>query len=135
MVSLGQCLEEGLVETIKTDNGTDLQQSTENNHIENLSIPHLCRLVHGIDAVDGYILPCRRIDYSEAIIDKYPTAFQLWLKLLERWLVEHNGDVVFAEDRRRYPLVADDDCDIGCPAALLRSVGWHPSHFLSLHET
>ena len=135
VVTLGESLPEGFLHTAGTYYGTDVKESSQDDHVEYLTVLHLGSLVHGVDLVDLDVGARGRVDDAVAVVDEYAAGLELGLELLERGLVEHDGDVVLAEDGRGDALVADDDGDVGRAAALLRAVGWHPGHFLVLHQS
>ena len=131
----GQGLVESFLHASVADDRAYFQQSAEYDHVEHLSVFHLRRLVHGVDAIDVDVASGGRIEDAVAVVDEYSAWLHLWLKLLERWLVEHHGDVVSTEYGRGDLFVAHDDGDVSRSATLFRSVGRHPCHFLSLHES
>ena len=99
-MTLRQRLVESLVQSVGAYYRTNLEQSAKYNHVEHLGVLHLGSLVHGINAIDGNVLALWRIDDSIAVINKDSSSLHLGLKLIERRLVEHDGHIVMAEDRR-----------------------------------
>ena len=91
--------------------------------------------IYRIDAIDGDILALWRIHHAITIVNQDAAGLDLWLKLIERWLVEHDGYIIMAQDRRRDAAVAHNDRHVGCTATLLWSVSRHPGHLLVFHQS
>ena len=98
VMALGKGLFQGLLHTVSADYGSHLQQSAEDNHVEDLAVLHLSSLVHCVNTVDGDVLARRRIDDTKAVVNEHATGLDFGFKLLERGLVEHYGNVVLRED-------------------------------------
>lgn len=134
VVTLGQGLVKRFLQTVVGDNGTDAEQTAQDNHVEDLRVFHLCRLVHRIDSIDIDVGALGRIDDAVVVVDEDAAGLHTRLELIERGLVEHDGDIVLTEDRRRDALIRDDDRDVGGAATLFGTVGRHPCHLFVFHQ-
>ncbi len=135
MVALREGFPEGCQHAVDLHDRTDLQKTSKHDHVESLDEVHLGRRVHRIDAVNLDVLPCRRLVDSVAVVDDDSARLHLRFELLQRRLVQHDGDVVAGKNRRGDRSVADDHGDVSRTAALFRTVGRHPGHFLAFHQT
>ncbi len=69
-MTLRQGLVKSLVEAVCTYDRTNLEESTEYNHVEYLRVLQLCSLVHGINAIYVDVLSGRKVDDAESVIDE-----------------------------------------------------------------
>ena len=99
-MALGQRLEQSLLKAVGGHYGADFQQSAEHNHVEHLRILHLGSLVHGVDAIDVDVIAHGSLGDAEAVVDEDAAGLHLRQELVERRLIEHDGHVIFTEDRR-----------------------------------
>ena len=82
-MTLWQGLLQSFLNTLVADDGSHLQQTTEDNHVEHLTVLHLSSLVHRIDLIDGDVLTGGLVDDTKTIVDENATRFDLRLELLE----------------------------------------------------
>ena len=83
MMTFGQRLEQGAVQTFGAHHGADLEQTAEHYHVKNLGVLHVGCFVHGVYAVDVDVLAGGWIDDAVAVVDKDAAGFNLRLKLLQ----------------------------------------------------
>ena len=62
VVTFRECLFQSLDNVLQRYDGSNLQQSAKHNHIESLCVVHFIGCIHGVDAVNVYILAGRRVD-------------------------------------------------------------------------
>ena len=134
-MALRQRLEECLVQTVSAHHRTNLQQTTQHNHIKHLSVFHLSRLVHRINTIHGDVLTLRRIHDTIPIIDQHTARLNLRFKLIERRLIQYDSHIIMAQDRRRDTVITHDYRHIRRTATLFRTVCRHPSHLFILHQS
>ena len=134
VMAFGQRFPQRLHHVADRDDGMKFQESAKDEHVETLHHLQLGRSIHGVDAPSLNIGTRRRVGDAIAVIDERPAGAHLWFELFERWLVEEDGRVVAAEDRRRNGFVADNDGNVGRAATLFRAVGGHPRDLLALHQ-
>ena len=97
-MALGQGLLQALDHVVKRHHGLDLQQAAQHNHVEGFAVVHLVGGIHGVDAVDLYILARGGMDDAVAVKNQYSARLHFALKLLERGLVQDDGGIVAAQD-------------------------------------
>ena len=100
MMALRKSLLERFLYAIGTKHWSNLQQSAQHNHVKHRTILHLGSLVHGVNLIHGDVLTRRLLDDAKAVVDQDATRLDFRLKLLQRRLVQHYGNIVFAEDGR-----------------------------------
>ena len=83
VMTLRECLLQRLLHTLVTDYGGHLQQTTQNNHVEDLTVFHLGSLIHGVNLVDGDVLTGRLVDDAEAVVDEDTSGLDLRFELLQ----------------------------------------------------
>src|SRR5574344_1286655 len=98
MMTFRQRFEKSFLYASSTYNRGNLEQSTQHNHVEHLTVFHLGSLVHRINTIYCDVATCRRINDSETVVYQNATRFEFWFKLFQRRLVEHNGNVKLTED-------------------------------------
>lgn len=134
MVTLGEGLAQAADNGIIGHQGTSLEQRTKQYHIICLGIAHFDGCIGGIYRNDADIGACGCAVYAVGVVDERSAGLNLALEFIKGLLVENYGSVVAVNDGRGYGAVTDDDGDIGCAAALLGAVSWHPSGFEVVHE-
>ncbi len=70
MMTFGQRLEQGAVQTFVAHHWADLEQTAEHYHVKNLGVLHVGCFVHGVYSVDVDVLAGGRIDDAVAVVDK-----------------------------------------------------------------
>ena len=135
MVAFREGFPQGGKHAFDLDDRTDLQKTSQHDHIESLDEVHLSRGIHSVDPIDLDVLPCRRLVDSIAVVDDDSTRLHLRLELLQRRLVQNNRDVVAGKNRRGNRIIADNHGHIGGTSTLLRTVCRHPGDFLAFHQT
>ena len=83
MMALGKCFLERFFYAVGTYHRSHLQQSTQHNHVKHLAVLHLGSLVHRVNAIDGDVLTCWRVQNAIAIVNQDATRLQLGFKLLQ----------------------------------------------------
>ena len=114
--------------------GAHLEESAKDEHVEHLRIACTCSLFHGVNAIDIDVVALGWLNDGVSIVDDGAAWLHLWLELLQRGLVEHDGCVVGTDDRGADHLVTHNDSHIGSTATLFRAVGRHPTHVLVFHN-
>ena len=134
MVTLWQCLVETLHHVFHGGDGAYLQETAENQHIEHLRVTRAGSLFHGIDTIDVDVIALRWLNDRMSIVDDSATGLHLWLELLQRRLIEHDGCIVGTDDWGADHFVTYDDSYVGSTTALFWTVCRHPTHFFAFHD-
>ena len=135
MVALREGFPQGCKNAFDLHDRTDLQKTSKHDHVERLDEVHLGGCVHGVDAIDLDVLPCRRLVDSIAVVDDDSARLHLWLELFQRRLVQNDGDVVAGKDRGGNRIITDNYGHVGRTTTLLRTISRHPGDFLAFHQT
>lgn len=134
VVTFRQHLAEGTDDVVDADDGAGMEQTAEDEHVEDFGVLHVGCGLHGVDVQASDVGARGRREDAVGVVDESAFGFYQWFELVERGLVEHDGGVVAVDDGRTDGLVADDDGDVGGAAALFGAVGGHPTHFLAFHD-
>lgn len=134
VVAFGQGLLEALVEHFGGDKGFNLEETTENDHIEQLGDAELIGLVGGCHLVDVDVLAGGVMGNAVGVVDEEAARLHCRLELVHRLLVEDDGSVELVEVGGTDAFVAEDDGDVGGAAAHFRAVGRKPADLLVLHN-
>ena len=83
VMAFRQGLAECLDDTVDADDGADLQQSAQDNHVEGLCHAAFVGFVHGIDAEYADVLTGRRSCDAIAVVDEDSPRFYLAFELVQ----------------------------------------------------
>ena len=133
VVTGGQGFLKTFVDELGADDGFQLEETTEDDHVEHLGDAHFLSLLGGGNLVDVDVLTSGLVGDSVGVVNEQAARLDGVLELVERLLVEDDGGVVFADDGGADALVADDDGNIGGTTTLLRTIGGHPADFFIFH--
>ena len=122
MVALGQCLVKALYHIFNANNGSHLDESAKQKHIEDLGILHPRSLGHGLDAIHVDVLASGRDENAGGVIDERTTRLYVWRETIQRGLVQHYGRIVGVQYGRGDAAVGEYDGDVGRTATLLWAI-------------
>ena len=100
MVTSGERFLETFVDELAANDGFQLEETTEDNHVEHLSDTLLGSLLGSGNLVDVDVATSRLMSDTVGVVNKQAAGLYALLKLVERLLVENNSGVKFADDWR-----------------------------------
>ena len=115
--TLRQGVTQTLFDVLVVDDGTHLQEGTQDDHVEHLAVAHIGGELCAFDAVDMDVLTGGLVGDAVGVIDEVATGLHFVLKLVERLLIQNDGSVESVEDGGAHALVADDDGHVGRTAS------------------
>ena len=135
MVALGQGPVQTFHHILHADDGTHLDEASEQEHVEHLAVLHPCRLGHGLYTIYVYVLAHGRGEDAGRVVDECAARFYEGHEAVQRGLIQHYGRVVGVQYGRSDALVREYYGNVGCASALLGSIGRHPCNFLAFDDT
>ena len=100
MCTLGQAVTQTLFDVLVVDDGTELQESTQDDHVEHLAVSHVRSELSALDGVNVNVLAGWLLGDAVGIIKEVAAGFHFVLELVERLLIEDNCGVESVEDGR-----------------------------------
>lgn len=134
VVTLWEGFLKTLVDKFASNDGLQFQETTEDDHVEDLGDAHFLSLLGSGDLVDVDVLAGGLVSDAVGVVDQQAAGLHSLLELVERLLVEHDSGVVLADDGRADALVANDDGHVCGTATLLGAVRGHPADFFIFHN-